>query len=651
MFEQDSDSIAEGRRQRLRFWLTAGVGAILVGVVTALVLLLMRANDNYDRSLGWQAHSLEVISQTRSLDAALARAEAALGRFAVGLQKEDGRMFQQQWGVAMQYLGLLQRNVRDNSAQAQLVAALTEELNQRGEQLGDAALSANYRQTVAAISKYNAAGHDPALNRIDKLVTQLIRDERALLAQRNRIAASDRASLNQAILMFSLLGAAAAVVAIGATFSLLRAESERRLARREQLAESDRAMELEAAVVARTAELADANEALRSEMSERETAEARLRQAQKMEAVGQLTGGIAHDFNNMLAVVVGGLELAQRWLTEAPDKAERHIRNALDGANRAADLTRRLLTFARAEPARPEMTDIDDCIQGFSELMARTIGDRIALTLDLNAAGLRCRIDRQQFENALLNLAVNARDAMEGRGSLTIRTLRDEEEESAALAVQVIDTGCGMSPEVIERVFDPFYTTKPVGQGTGLGMSQVFAFCRQSGGEVQIHSTEGEGTSVAMLLPVARAHDAADADDTATVVPATVPGHALDILVVEDDRRVLAATVDAVNELGHTAVACPDPLQAEAMVEKHGGFDLVLSDVLMPALTGPEMIARLKARWPNLSVLFVTGYAGDASELASFGDHDVLRKPFTLAALDQAIQRSGSPREGTRLAS
>jgi len=651
VFEQDSDSISESRRQRLRFWLTVGVGAILTGIVTALVVLLMRANDNYDRSLGWQAHSLEVISQTRSLDAALARAEAALGRFAVGLQKEDGRVFQQQWGLAMQYLGLLQRNVRDNPPQAQLVAALTEELNQRGEQLGDAALSANYRQTVAAISKYNAAGHDPALNRIDKLVTQLIRDERALLAQRNRVAASDRASLNQAILMFSLLGAAAAVVAIGATFSLLRAESERRVARREQLAESDRAMELEAAVVARTAELADANAALRSEMSERETAEARLRQAQKMEAVGQLTGGIAHDFNNMLAVVVGGLELAQRWLTEAPDKAQRHIHNALDGANRAADLTRRLLTFARAEPARPELTDIDDCIGGFSELMARTIGDRIALTLDLNAAGLHCRIDRQQFENALLNLAVNARDAMEGRGSLTIRTLRDEEEETAALAVQVIDTGCGMSPEVIERVFDPFYTTKPVGQGTGLGMSQVFAFCRQSGGEVQIHSTEGEGTSVAMLLPVARAHDAADADDSDATAPAMVPGHALDILVVEDDRRVLAATVDAVNELGHTAVACPDPLQAEAMVEKHGGFDLVLSDVLMPTLTGPEMIARLKARWPDLSVLFVTGYAGDASEIASFGDHDVLRKPFTLAALDQAIQRCGGPREGTRLAS
>jgi CheY-like chemotaxis protein len=243
---------------------------------------------------------------------------------------------------------------------------------------------------------------------------------------------------------------------------------------------------------------------------------------------------------------------------------------------------------------------------------------------------------------------------MEGHGSLIIRTLRDEEEDSAALAVQVIDTGCGMSPGVIERVFDPFYTTKPAGQGTGLGMSQVFAFCRQSSGEVQIQSTEGEGTRVAMLLPVAKPAAAA-AEDHAGDGEARPAGPAdmLNILVVEDDHRVLAATVDAVNELGHRAVACDNPLEAEAMVEGHGGFDLILSDVLMPELTGPEMIGRLKQRWPQLSVLIVTGYAGDASEEASFGDHDVLRKPFTLSALDRAIRRSGEVRtaEGQRLAS
>ena len=650
MFERDDDSESDGRRERIRFWLTICVGAILTGVVIALVTLVIRANDNYDQSLTWQAHSLEVISQTRSLDAALARSEAALGRFAVGLKKEDGRVYQQQWGLARQYLTLLRRNVRDNPKAADLVKQLTAELDRRGAQLGDAALSANYNQTIAAISKYNAAAHDPALIRIDRLLSQLIQNERALLAERNRLAAADRDSLNQAILLFSLLGAAAAIIAIVATFSLVRADGERRLARREQFAESERAAQLESAVEDRTAELARANLALRSEMAERAAAEDQLRQAQKMEAVGQLTGGIAHDFNNMLAVVVGGLELAQRWLADAPDKAQRHIHNALDGANRAADLTRRLLAFARSEPARPEMMVVDDSIASFAELIERTIGDRIALTLDLQAPGLACWLDRQQFENALLNLAVNARDAMGGHGSLTIRTLRDEEEETAALAVQVIDTGCGMSPEVLARVFDPFYTTKPAGQGTGLGMSQVFAFCRQSEGEVQIQSTEGEGTSVAMLLPVARHSGAMSVDGPAA--PAAVEtqaGDALHILVVEDDPRVLTATVEAVEELGHRAVACDDPRAAGGMVETHG-FDLILSDVLMPQLTGPEMVAELKQRWPDLSVLFVTGFAGDASEMDSFGDHDVLRKPFTLTQLDQAIRRSTDPRPAEKVA-
>ncbi len=219
---------------------------------------------------------MEVISQTRSVDAAIARAEAALGRFAVGLQKEDGRVYEYQWGRARQFLAQLRRNVRDNPKQMVLVEQLTREMDSRGAQLGDAALSANYNQTVAAISKFYAAGKGEGLGRIDKLLSEIITNERGLLRDRNRLAAADRASLNQAILLFSLLGAAAAVIAIGATFSLIRAEGERRLARREQFAESDRAMQLEAAVEERTAELCRCERgALRSEMVERETADHR----------------------------------------------------------------------------------------------------------------------------------------------------------------------------------------------------------------------------------------------------------------------------------------------------------------------------------------------------------------------------------------
>lgn len=638
----ETEAGRDSARARTRYWLTIGLAGILAGVVAALILLLSRANDDYDHSLARQSHSLEAISLAKSVEASLARGEASLARFAVGLDKQDGRIYQREWGLARQYLNLLHRNVRDNPTQLANVNALAEAISIRGKLLGDTALSANYRQGLAAISKYHAAGRDPELETINDLLAKIVSNERTLLSQRNQIAASDRDSLNQAILLFSLLGAGAAIIAIAASVSLIRAQTERQSALREQFVESARAGQLEEAVATRTAELAAANAALRSEMAERADTENQLRQAQKMEAVGQLTGGIAHDFNNMLAVVVGGLELAARWLYEAPDKARRHLDNALDGANRAADLTRRLLAFARSEPARPEMMRIDDMIAAFAELIARTIGDRIALELDLGAPGRCSWVDRQQFENALLNLSVNARDAMDGHGTLAIRTGVRNEHGAEKIAVEVIDTGCGMAPEVLQRVFDPFYTTKPTGQGTGLGMSQVFAFSQQSGGDTHIDSTEGKGTRVCILLPVAEAvgTETTAAETKILAAERAAPGSGLSILVVEDDQRVLTATVDAVTELGHQTWACPDPQQAEQLVEAHGPFDLILSDVLMPGLTGPDMVEQLKKRWPDVAVLFVTGFAGDASELSSFGDHDVLRKPFTLAALDQAIRRS-----------
>ncbi len=650
--QRETQAGRDSAKARTRYWLTIGLAGILTGVVAALILLLSRANDDYDHSLARQSHSLEAISLAKSVEASLARGEASLARFAVGLDKQDGRIYQREWGLARQYLNLLHRNVRDNPTQLANVNALAKAISIRGKLLGDTALSANYRQGLAAISKYHAAGRDPELETINDLLTKIVSNERILLSQRNQIAASDRDSLNQAILLFSLLGAGAAIIAIAASVSLIRAQTERQSALREQFVESERAGQLEEAVATRTAELAAANAALRSEMAERADTENQLRQAQKMEAVGQLTGGIAHDFNNMLAVVVGGLELAARWLGEAPDKARRHLDNALDGANRAADLTRRLLAFARSEPARPEMMRIDDMIAAFAELIERTIGDRIALELDLGARGRCSWVDRQQFENALLNLAVNARDAMDGHGTLAIRTGVRSDNGHEKIAVEVIDTGCGMAPDVLQRVFDPFYTTKPTGQGTGLGMSQVFAFSQQSGGETHIDSTEGKGTRVCILLPAAdaAANETLAAETKILATERAAPGSTLSILVVEDDQRVLTATVDAVTELGHQTLACPDPRQAEQLVEAHGPFDLILTDVLMPGLTGPDMVEQLKKRWPDVAVLFVTGFAGDASELSSFGDHDVLRKPFTLAALDQAIRRSCESRAPAAMA-
>jgi signal transduction histidine kinase len=629
------------REARWRFWMVATLSAAMAGAVAGLILLLARANGEYNQSLAWQTHSSGVITLAKSVDASVARGEAALARFAVGLDRQDGRVFQQQFGLAQQYLRNLTRLVNDNPQQARRVAALVIAVEQRNRELGEAALSANYRQELAAISKYYAAAGNAGRARVEGLLEAIVASERTLLATRSAVAERDRIELNRVIVIFSFIGALAAIGGMIAASAVLRARTERRLAEVESQAENERAAMLEQAVAERTRELAAANQALRHEIEERTATEARLRQAQKMEAVGQLTGGIAHDFNNMLAVVVGGIELAQRWLTKEPAKAARHMASALDGAGRASDLTRRLLAFARAEPERPEILALDAVISGFVDLISRTIGDRIALTLDLNCDGAGVRIDRQQFENALLNLAVNARDAMEGHGQLAISTypFSCPGTGDMQLRMTVRDSGCGMSAEVIERVFDPFFTTKAAGRGTGLGMSQLFAFVQSSGGEVTIDSAPGAGAAVTVALPMA-IHNIADLPGT-VAVPASSHGNAagsLAILVVEDDPRVLTATVEAVTELGHRPVACADPMDAAGLMETGGPFDLILSDVLMPGLTGPEMVAGLAARWPGIRVLFVTGFAGEASELPSFGDHPVLRKPYTLAALEDAIK-------------
>jgi signal transduction histidine kinase len=626
---------------RWRFWATVTLSMAMAGMVVALILLLVRANADYTRSLDQQNRSIDVMTLAKSVEASVARGEAALARFAVGLDRQDGQMFQQQFGLAERYLESLRRQVRDDSEQTRLVTELETAVQRRNDELGKVALSANYRQELAAISKYYAASQDIRAARAERLLADIIDNERGRLAERTALANRDRVQLNQVIMFFTLLGALAAIGGTLAASMVLRARSDRRLAERESAADNERAVLLERAVDERTRELAAANQALRHEIEERTATEAKLRQAQKMEAVGQLTGGIAHDFNNMLAVVVGGIELAQRWLTSAPDKAARHMASALDGASRASDLTRRLLTFARAEPTRPEILAIDTVIEGFAELIGRTIGDRIALTLNLNCGPAGARIDRLQFENALLNLAVNARDAMEGHGRLEIATARFACPGTGdiQLRLTVTDSGCGMTQEVVDRVFDPFFTTKGAGRGTGLGMSQVFAFVRSAGGEIDVESAPGEGTSVALSLPMA-VHDVATLNpgDDEVQLPLPSIGDSMTILVVEDDPRVLVATVEAVTELGHRPVACSDPREAAIMMERSGPFDLILSDVLMPEMTGPEMVAALSQRWPDISVLFVTGFVGDAGEVPSFGDHPVLRKPYTLNALETAIQ-------------
>ena len=347
---------------------------------------------------------------------------------------------------------------------------------------------------------YQAAQSDTGTDLSVKLA-EIARAERALLRQRMEQTKFFSAEADRLTDYLSWLGV---IVGLGAIFlGLVAIQAIRQFAYAKKLAETEteRAEGLEEAVAERTRELREANAALKAEAEEREAAEAQLRQVQKMEAVGQLTGGIAHDFNNMLAVVVGGIDLARRRLNGPRREVLNHLNNAMEGAIRAAALTRRLLSFARSEPLLPERVDSRELVSGMSDLLDRTLGERIHVEVDLAADVWPIYVDPHQLENAIVNLAVNARDAMEGEGLMRVTaanvTLAANEvgdiRAGEYVRISVTDTGCGMTPEVMERAFEPFFTTKPVGKGTGLGLSQIFGFAHQSGGEVGIESRARQG--------------------------------------------------------------------------------------------------------------------------------------------------------------
>jgi CheY-like chemotaxis protein len=363
-----------------------------------------------------------------------------------------------------------------------------------------------------------------------------------------------------------------------------------------------------------------------------------------MEAVGQLTGGIAHDFNNMLAVVVGGIDLARRRLNGPRREVMTHLNNAMEGATRAAALTRRLLSFARSEPLLPEQVDSSSLVAGMSDLLDRTLGERIQIEVDLTKDAWPIYVDPHQLENAIVNLAVNARDAMEGNGTMRVSTANvrlaanevGDIRPGEYVRISVSDTGCGMPADVIERAFEPFFTTKPVGKGTGLGLSQIFGFAHQSGGEVGIDSQVGRGTTVSIFLPRAQAAAAPVrlvAGSQLTEAEAHVPGAR--ILLVEDDPRVRAATVGALEDLEYEPIACSSGAEALKLFDEQP-FDLVISDVIMPEMTGPELIRTLKGRHRDFAVLFVTGYVGEG-ETDDLVGYELLRKPFTVGALASAV--------------
>ena len=364
---------------------------------------------------------------------------------------------------------------------------------------------------------------------------------------------------------------------------------------------------------------------LYAEQDRREAAEDTMRQAQKMDAVGRLTGGIAHDFNNLLMIIIGNLEIVQRLVETGTEgaraKLNRSIESSMLGARRAASLTQRLLAFSRQSPLDPRPLDVNKLVTGLSDFLARSLGEHISLEV-VGAAGLwTAEIDQPQLEAAILNLAVNARDAMPGGGKLTVETsnaylddayCRDESDirPGQYVLVCVSDTGCGMPPEVIERAFEPFFTTKPTGQGTGLGLSQVYGFVKQSGGHLKIYSEPGEGTSVKIYLPrVLRDVTAAEVAESAAGDCGV--GGSERVLVVEDDEDVRTYVVETLRALNYRVDEAATGDDALKVADRQS-FDLLLTDVVLPGINGRQLAERLTTRQPAIKVLFMTGYSRNA---------------------------------------
>ncbi len=389
---------------------------------------------------------------------------------------------------------------------------------------------------------------------------------------------------------------------------------------------------------------------LELEIEHRARAELALVQAQKMEAIGQLTGGIAHDFNNMLTAVIGNLEMILRRVAGGSDaKLQRWAELGLMAAERAAGLTQRLLVFARRQSLESKAIDVNDLIAGMIELLRTTAGEAIAISIK-TGSGLRSALaDPHQLESALLNLAINARDAMPNGGLLTIETANsdqplaklageDDLPTGPFVTISVTDDGEGMTQDVLDRVFEPFFTTKPVGTGTGLGLPQVYGFVRQSGGHVTISSEPGLGTSVKLYLPCADADALVEEPPAPAVQPAT-PGGPQRILVVEDNSDVREFTTDILHQLGHSIVAAEDGPKALQLLDGDPGITLLFTDVGLPGMNGRELAAEVQRRRPDVKILFTTGYAPDVilqHGLPDTGDA-LITKPFSIQALADKI--------------
>jgi signal transduction histidine kinase/CheY-like chemotaxis protein len=606
----------------------------LVGGVAASALHTQAERDTANQ---WEIHSVVVQLETAKLFSELQDAEARQRAF---LLTNDATYLQPEGDIHRAIFDQLQRLVnltRDNNRQQKRLGTLQQLISERLNHLDLVIKTARDGNTHGAIELVREGQGRILMNAVRREMFDLNAEESRLLAERQVAAMSASQAADRSLWWVIGVGVSLILASMLAAVAAIR--SERRAQRSANQSAVDREVraQLQTRVEEATVEL-------------RRT-EAQLRQTQKMEAIGQLTGGIAHDFNNMLAVIIGSLEIALRRIATSRDSLP-SIDNAMDAAKRAATLTHRLLAFARLQPLEPAVVDANKLVADMSELLRRTLGEQLRLETVLSGGLWTCEADPHQLESALVNLAVNARDAMPDGGKLTVETGNAHLDDAYAanlpevqpgqyVLIAITDTGVGMPADVIAKAFDPFFTTKSVGKGTGLGLSQVFGFVKQSGGHVSIYSEVGNGTTVKLYLP----RHFGDRLKLATgeQKSSMPPGGSLQeiILVVEDDERVRQISVDALRELGYTVSHAADPQEALKILEANSGVTLLFTDIVMPGMNGRQLAEAALRTAPGLKVLFTTGYTRNAVLHDGTLDPGVafLQKPFTFAQLSAKVRQ------------
>ena len=595
---------------------------LLAALIVAAAFWLGARNRSEDQ---WVRHSLEVRAQLTHVLSLVQSAETGQrGYLLTGRELYLGpyQMALEQLPPTLDHTAEL---VADNPQQSSSLNRLRQLIQ---EKLGELS---------STVAEYKAGHNDAALGVVEsdrgfQLMQQIRGQVTAMQAAEDSLFEQRQSAAEQSGMLLQI-GVAAALLLIGAV-GILASRFTR---------------EAIAALTATRDRLEISNQQLLEQVSRREAAESQLRQAQKMEALGQLTGGIAHDFNNMLGVIMGAHDLALRRIQKGDFAIERFLNAAAVAAERAATLTQRLLAFARQQPLSPQPLDANKMIGQMSDLLHSTLGEHIHIET-VAAAGLwTVHADSQQLENAVLNIAINARDAMPDGGRLTIETAnthlddaycRDNPEvhpgQYAMLAIS--DTGTGMPPEVAARAFDPFFTTKSAGKGTGLGLSQVYGFVKQSQGHIKVYSEPGAGTTVKIYLP--RLFGEAKEISRASLEPMRTGDRSEIVLVVEDDALMRRLAAEALHELGYTVFESEDAANALAILDRVDDVKLLFTDVVMPGINGKKLADEAVRRRPGLRVIFTTGYTANAVVHGGVLDQGVhfISKPFSLERLAAKVR-------------